>query len=164
MKPILFALLLVDPYSLAVQGGSQFINAASDKWLIDWSVGQAIDTHTLTNNNAFIISAGFLQNKNCDRCLYKNLDAFLNNLKWGPNPVQDYLHIQINQAGLLWTNIEIYTIEGRLIQSTRPNLYGMQLDYTMDWRSFQEGTYFLKVYFLIDEQFPISKTIQIHKT
>ena len=97
-------------------------------------------------------------------CLYKSIDSFLVQLKIGPNPVDHFLYIQINQAGIIWQGAEIFNTEGRLIQRIELKLSGLQLQNAFNFNQYAKGVYFLKCYFLIDHQITITKTIQIYKT
>jgi hypothetical protein len=156
--------ILLDPFSLAIQGGSKTLHNEQDRILLDWSIGQPASFDVFNKDYPITISGGFLQNKNCDRCLFKTLDSFLVQLKMGPNPVEHFLSIQINQAGIIWQGAEIYNMEGRLIQKMDVKLSGLHLKYILNFNQYAKGIYFLKCYFLVDQQFPIIKTIQIYKT
>jgi hypothetical protein len=156
--------ILLDPMGLATQGGSKPVHTEQDSIIIDWSVGQPISTAVFDRGYPIMISTGFIQNKNCDRCLYKNIDSFLISLKIGPNPVNTLLNIQLKQTGVIWQGIDMYSIEGKLIQRIQLNLSGMQLNYIMDCSHYLSGVYFIKCYFLIDQEFLITKIFQIHKT
>ncbi len=156
--------ILLDPFSLAIQGGSIALAHEQNSIIIDWSLGQPAAGELFNKDYSIFISNGFLQNKNCDRCLYKNIDSFLVQLKIGPNPIVQYLYMQLNQAGIFWQGVDIYNLEGKLIQRTKVNQSAFQLRYNINFNGYPKGIYFLKCYFLIDQQFPIIKTIQIYKT
>lgn len=156
--------ILLDPFSLAVQGGSKTLHTEQDSILLDWSIGQPVAFELYNKDYPVSVSHGFLQNKNCDKCLYTSIDSFLVQLKIGPNPVDHSLYIQINQAGLIWQGADIFNTEGRLIQRIELKLSGLQLQYAFNFNQYAKGVYFLKCYFLIDHQIPITKTIQIYKT
>jgi hypothetical protein len=156
--------LLLDPMGLATQGGSKPIHTEQDSIIIDWSVGQSMSTDLLDRSHSIMISTGFLQNKHCDRCLFNSLDSFLIPLKIGPNPMSTILNIRLQQAGVVWQGVDIYTLEGTLIQRIQLTLAGLQLNYTLDCSHYRPGMYFIRCYFLIDQQFPITKTFQIYKT
>lgn len=157
-------LILLDPFGLAIQGGSKDIHSEHNSMMLDWSLGQPAVVESFKKETSININTGFLQNKNCDRCLYKKLDSFLVHLAIGPNPLDHYLYIQVNQAGLIWQGLEIYNIEGKLIEKRILNLSGLGLQYSINLSQYPKGIYFLKNYFLIDQQIPIYKTIQIYKT
>ena len=123
-------LILLDPLGLAIQGGSKSIHSEQDSIIMDWSIGQPACFDLINKNYPITISSGFIQNKNCDQCLYKSLDS----------------------------------LEGKLIDRIIVNLSGLRLQYTINLSHYTKGMYFLKYYFLIDQQIPIIKTIQIYKT
>ena len=119
---------------------------------------------TNKNDASLIINTGFLQNKNCDKCLYKSLDSFLVQVKIGPNPTEHNLYTHVNQSGLIWQGWEMYNLEGKLLERRVINLSGLRLQYTINLSNYSKGIYFLKYYFLIDQQISIIKTIQIYKS
>ncbi len=157
-------LILLDPLGLAIQGASKSIHSEQDSIIMDWSIGQPACFDLINKNYPITISSGFIQNKNCDQCLYKSLDSFLVQVKIGPNPTELYLYTHINQAGLFWQGFEVYNLEGKLIDRIIVKLSGLRLQYTINLSHYTKGMYFLKYYFLIDQQIPIIKTIQIYKT
>jgi hypothetical protein len=157
-------LILLDPLGLAIQGGSKTLHSEQDCIIMDWSIGQPAVLESFKKDASIFINTGFLQNKNCDQCLYKSLDSFLVQVKIGPNPTEHNLFIQINQAGLIWQGWEIYNMEGKLLERKVINLSGLRLQYTINLSHYTKGIYFLKCYFLIDQQIPIFKTIPIYKS
>jgi Secretion system C-terminal sorting domain len=157
-------LILLDPLGLAIQGGSKTLHSEQDSIIMDWSIGQPAVLESFHKDASLCINTGFLQNKNCDQCLYKSLDSFLVQVKIGPNPTEHNLFIQINQAGLIWQGWEIYNMEGKLLERKVINLSGLRLQYTINLSHYTKGIYFLKCYFLIDQQIPIFKTIPIYKS
>ena len=163
MKMLWFYCLILDPYCFATQGGSKTVLSEPNSFLIDWSIGQPITTPLLTKGNSMMLSSGFLQNKNCDRCLYKNLDSFLITLKIGPNPVEQVLQIQMKQAGVILEGLDIYTTEGFLLHREKTLVNGLSIYYTFSFSRYPKGWYVLRFYFLVDGQYPISKTYQMYK-
>ena len=163
MKILFLYYLLLDPYCFATQGGSKTLHSEPNSLLIDWSMGQPMTTPLLNKGNPIMISTGFLQNKNCDRCLYKSLDSFLIPLKIGPNPVEQVLQIQMKQAGVVWEGLDIYTTEGFLLHREKTLQNGLSIFYTIQFNQYPKGWYVLKFYFLVDGQYPISKTYPIYK-
>jgi hypothetical protein len=164
MNTLYLYLLLLDPTSFAIQGGSKSIHSEQDSIILDWSMGQPASTEVLDRGFAIQISTGFLQNKNCYACLFNSLDSFLINFKLGPNPVDNFLSIQLNQAGVVFQAVDIYTIEGKLLQRNTINTLGVQMKCTLDYSSYPKGMYLLKFYFLLDDLFPITKIIPIYKS
>ena len=163
MKMLWLYCLLLDPYCFAMQGGSKTLHSEPNSILIDWSIGQSMTTPLLDKGNFMMLSSGFLQNKNCDRCLYKTLDSFLIPLKIGPNPVEQVLQIQMKQAGVVWEGIDLYTTEGFLLHREKTLQNGLFIYYTIPFNQYPKGRYFLKLYFLVDGQYPTSKIFQIYK-
>lgn len=164
MKLLWSCCLLLDPYCFATQGGSKMLHSEINSILIDWSIGQPMTTPLLDKGYPIKISSGFLQNKNCDRCLYKTLDSFLIPLKIGPNPVEQVLQIQLKQAGVLWEGLDIYTTEGFLLHREKTSITGLSIYHTIPFNRYPKGWYFLKLYFLVDGRYPFSRTFQIYKS
>jgi hypothetical protein len=164
MNTLYLYLLLLDPTGLAIQGGSKSIHSEQDSIILDWSMGQPASTELLNKGFPIQISTGFLQNKNCYACLFNSLDSFLISFKLGPNPVDNYLAIQLNQAGIVFQAVDIYTIEGKLLQRNTVNVLGIQMKYDLDYSAYPKGMYLLKFYFLLDDLFPIAKIIPIYKS
>ncbi|MFM1928918.1 MAG: Secretion system C-terminal sorting domain [Bacteroidota bacterium] len=164
MKNIWLYCLLIDPFCLATQGGSKTIHTEAVSLIADWSIGQSMVIQTINKGYPIDLSAGFIQSKNCDRCLFKTLDSFLLPLKLGPNPVEDFLQIKMNQSGVIWEALEIYDIKGILLYRAKPLLSGIAIHYTIPFNTYLKGLYFLKVYFLVDGIYPVSRTFQIYKT
>jgi hypothetical protein len=164
MNTLYLYLLLLDPTGFAIQGGSKSIHFEQDSIIVDWSMGQPASTELLDKGFPIQISTGFLQNKNCYTCLFNNLDSFLINFKLGPNPVDNYIAIQLNQAGIVFQAVDIYTIEGKLLQRNTVNALGVQMRYHLDHTSYPKGFYLLKFYFLLDDLLPITKIIPIYKS
>lgn len=163
MKMLWLYCLLLDPFCFATQGGSKMIHNEANSYIIDWSIGQSMTTTLLKKENPMMLSVGFLQNKNCNRCLYKTIDSFLMPMKMGPNPVQENLQVQMKQAGVLWEGLAIYTTEGVLLHQEKIFQNGISIHYTIQFSQYPKGRYFIKMYFLVDELYPISKTYQIYK-
>lgn len=157
-------LILLDPFGLAIQGGSKSVYYEQNSMMLDWSIGQPACVDIFNKLYPITISSGFLQNKNCDQCLYNSLDSFLVQVKIGPNPTEHSVFIQINQAGLIWQGWEMYNVEGKLLEKKLLNLSGLRLQYTINLSNYSKGIYFLKYYFLIDQRFSIIKTIQIYRS
>ncbi|MFZ9242353.1 MAG: T9SS type A sorting domain-containing protein [Sediminibacterium sp.] len=157
-------LILLDPLGLAIQGGSKTLHSEQDSIIMDWSIGQPAVLDSFNKDASLIVNTGFLQNKNCDKCLYKSLDSFLVQVKIGPNPTEHNLYTHINQLGLIWQGWEMYNLEGKLLERRVINLSGLRLQYTINLSNYSKGMYFLKYYFLIDQQISIIKTIQIYKS
>lgn len=164
MKTLWLYFVLLDPFCFASQGGTKNIHFEPDSILIDWSLGQTMTSTVLNKEYPMILSSGFLQNKNCDRCLYKTLDSFLIPLKVGPNPVDQVLQIQMKQTGVIWEGLDIYTTEGFLLQREKTSQNGLSIYYTISFNRYPKGWYFLKFYFLVDGVYPISRTFQIYKS
>ncbi len=164
MKTYWLYLLMLDPFTLAIQGGTQILQIKQDGLLVDWSIGQSAAFDLSNGHSPVGISNGFLQNKNCDKCLYKSLDSFLVQLKYGPNPIGQFLNVQLHQAGVVFQGWEIYSLEGRLIQKHKAIQSGLQLNEQIDFSNYSKGLYVVKFYFLIDQQFPITRTFQLFKT
>lgn len=164
MNTLWLYLLLLDPHGLATMGGSKSIHFEQDSLLMDWSIGQPLSTEEFENGNTFTISTGFLQNKNCNSCLFNSMDSFLVDFKIGPNPVNENVQIHLNQAGLVWQAVEIYSLEGKLIQKLLINRSCIQLHHTLRIGHYDKGFYILKLYFLIEDVYPISKIIQLYKS
>lgn len=164
MNTLYLYLLLLDPTGLAIQGGSKSIHSEQDSIILDWSMGQPASTEVLNRGYPIQISTGFIQNKNCYACLFNSLDSFLINFKLGPNPIDHYLNIQLNQAGIVWKAVEIYTTEGKLIQRKVINVLGIQMKYSLDNTYYPKGMYLFKFYFLLDDLYPISKIVRIYKS
>jgi len=163
MKMLWLYCLLLDPYCFSTQGVSKTLHSEPNSFLIDWSIGEPMTTPLLDMGNSMMLSSGFLQNKNCDRCLYKSLDSFLIPLKIGPNPVEQVLQIQMKQAGVVWEGIDLYTTEGFLLHREKTLQNGLFINYSIPFNQYPNGGYFLKLYFLVDGQYPISKIFQIYK-
>lgn len=164
MKMLWLYLVLLDPYCFASQGGSKAIHNEANSYIIDWSLAQAMSTAVLNKGYPIMLSTGFLQNKNCDRCLFKSLDGFLLSLKIGPNPVEQVLQIQMKQAGVFWEGLEIYTTGGYLLHREKTAIEGLSIHYTILFNQYPNGCYLLKLYFLIDSKYPVTKTLQIYKS
>ena len=164
MNTLYLYLLLLDPTGFAIQGGSKSIHSEQDSIILDWSMGQPASTEVLDRGFAIQISTGFLQNKNCYACLFNSLDSFLINFKLGPNPVDNFLSIQLNQAGIVFQAVDIYTIEGKLLQRNTINALGVQMKCHLDYSSYPKGMYLLKFYFILDDLLPITKIIPIYKS
>lgn len=164
MKMLWLYCLLLDPYCFATQGGSKTLHSEPNSILIDWSIGQTVTSSVLNKGNPMILSTGFLQNKNCDRCLYKTLDSFLLPLKIGPNPVEYFLQIQMKQTGVIWEGLAIYTSDGLILHKEKVLLSGLSIQHSIPFTRYPKGWYILKFYFLVDGKYPVSKTFQIYKT
>jgi len=164
MNTLYLYLLLLDPMGFAIQGGSKSIHSEQDSIILDWSMGQPASTEVLNSGFPFQISTGFIQNKNCYACLFNSLDSFLINFKLGPNPIDQYLNIQLNQAGVVFQALDIYSLEGKLLQRIVIKVLGVQMRYSLDYTYFPKGMYLLKMYFLLDDLFPITKIVPIYKS
>ncbi len=171
VKSLLFVLIIVaSHYKLMAQGidlqcnnllGGNYKN---ESIMIDFSVGEQISIPTLFHNSSFIISSGFLQNKNSDISTYKTLDSFLLKLTMGPNPTNNYFTISIHQLGITVVQICILDMQGNILHQLQAPSSGLNFKKRIDMTMQKEGVYLIQIQFLIDGIFPKTRTYKIFKS
>lgn len=150
----------LDPFCNNVLGAS-FKN---EYILIDFSVGEQISIPTLFLDSKCIISSGFLQHKNSDIETYKTIDSFLLKISMGPNPITNYYTITMHQIGIVIVQINILNMQGGMVSQLQGPYSGLNFNKAIDMTMQKEGMYLVQIQFLIDGQYPKTRTYKIFKS
>ena len=119
-----------------------------------WTLG---DAQTTTYANAGIImNQGFLQTNMTVTAINTVQENSLMDLKAYPNPVKDILNIEFNSLKTESMHFELYTINGKLINSRKVEAKNYQG--TIDFKQFRNGFYLLKA---VSENGSYMKTFKV---
>jgi hypothetical protein len=95
---------VLDPSIINTAGGKIDIasttNQANNNWMFDWSLGEPFAIQNWCSKNKIVFSIGFLQPSLLLNPELIRPGAFDFKLKWGPNPVSNYLLLSCKQAGI----------------------------------------------------------------
>ena len=150
----------LDPQSNNVVGASY----KNESIIIDYSVGEQFIMPTLFLDSSFIISSGFLQNRNSDIDTYKTLDSFLLKMTMGPNPTSNYFTVSIHQLGITVVQISLLNMQGAIVNQLQGPFSGLNFNQRIDLTMQKEGMYLVQINFLIDGQYPKKRTYKIFKS
>lgn len=134
-----------DTKTMSVASKSHCINNE----LLDWSLGEAIAIHTWTDSSKYLLSSGFLQNKNNDRALYESNHLFGEQIIAGPIPTSNLITLRSKTTGLTINGVKLYNDQGKLI-AERKGIYASHNYTEAFWlNQLQNGFYYLIVYYTI---------------
>lgn len=115
--------------------GTSFSNSSS---ILEWTLGEPV-TSTLSNSST-ILSQGFHQ----PNLLVTTIDNAVTNysLTLFPNPTVDFVQLQIQNLANEIILIDLFTIEGKLLQSQQIN---SSANLQIDMSNYHSGTYLLSL-------------------
>lgn len=148
-----------DAKTMSIAAGSNLIN----KEILDWSLGEAIAIYTWTDSNQYLLSSGFLQNKNDDRALYASHRAFGEQIKVGPIPTIGLLKINAKETGITIKGVQLFNELGMLIIEKKGVYAGHNYAQEIKINNLQNGFYYLIVHYIIADLLIEYKIIKIIK-
>jgi len=149
-----------EPQCITAAGGTTY--SPESGVLLDWNWGEAVGQGYF-NSHKYIISAGFLQNKNKDLALFAQLDHFFIHLKYGPNPANNYLAIHWTQAGVQLENIVIINLQGQIVKIIKGPFSTLHFFMQIDVTELSTGLYNLYLTGVIGEAQKFTRCIKLYK-
>ena len=158
---------VLDPSIINTAGGNIDIasttNQANNNWMFDWSLGEPFAIQNWCSKNKIVFSIGFLQPTLMLNPELIKPGAFDFKLKWGPNPVSNYLLLSCKQAGIDITSIHQMDNYGNIIQNIQGPFAGLQFSKQISFASVNTGIYFIAIHYIVANKFNQVKIIKIIK-
>lgn len=158
---------VLDPSIINTAGGNIDIastkNQANNNWMFDWSLGEPFAIQNWCSKNKIVFSIGFLQPSLLLNPELIRPGAFDFKLKWGPNPVSNYLLLSCKQAGIDIIRINIVDIDGNKIQKIEGPYSGLDFSKRISFASANTGIYFITIHYIVANKFTQVKILKIIK-
>jgi hypothetical protein len=158
---------VLDPSIINTAGGkidiNSSINHANNNWMLDWSLGEPFAIQNWCSKNKIVFSIGFLQPSLLLNPELLRPGAFDFKLKWGPNPVSNYLQISCKQAGIDIIRINIVDSDGNKIQKIEGPYSGLDFSKRISFASANTGIYFISIHYIVANKFTQVKVLKIIK-
>lgn len=158
---------ILDPSIINSAGGkiniTSRLNQANNNWMLDWSLCEPFAIQTWCSKNKIIFSTGFLQPA---LMLNPNIikpGVFEFKLKWGPNPVSNYLLLSCKQAGIDIIAINIVDSDGNKIEIIVGPYSGLDFSKIISFDSINTGIYFISIHYKVANNFTQVKILKIIK-
>lgn len=152
-----FALKHIDPYTLNCNGGSKLVN----QLIVDWTFGNMGNTFSYTTRPALMISSGYLQNSYDVKALFQQLDSFGLQIKVGPNPFQNTLHIYCAQDGLDIITIKLFDSQGIMIKNILGPFSGIGFDQIWQIQKLSNPICYLQIQYKVANEFILQRTYKL---
>jgi hypothetical protein len=158
---------VLDPSIINSAGGKIEItsrtNQVNNNWMLDWSLGEPFAIQNWCSKNKIIFSIGFLQPSLLLNPELIRPGAFDFKLKWGPNPVSNYLLLSCKQAGIDIIRISIVNSDGNKIQKIEGPYSGLDFSKRISFVSANTGIYFISIHYIVANKFTQVKILKIIK-
>jgi len=158
---------VLDPSTINSAGGkieiASTLNQANNNWMLDWTLCEPFAIQTWCSKNKIIFSTGFLQpNLMLNPELIKP-GAFDFKLKWGPNPVSNYLLLSCKQAGIDIIRMNIVDSDGHKIKNIEGPYSGLDFSKRISFTSENTGIYYIIIHYSVANKFTQVKILKIIK-
>ena len=158
---------VLDPSIINSAGGKMDIastlNKANNNWMLDWSLGEPFVIQNWCSKNKIVFSIGYLQPALLLNPELIRPGAFDFKLKWGPNPVSNYLLLSCKQAGIDIIRISIVDSDGNKIQKIEDPYSGLDFSKRISFVSANTGIYFISIHYIVANKFTQVKILKIIK-
>jgi len=158
---------VLDPSIINTAGGNININSRTNQvninWMFDWSLGEPFAIENWCSNNKIVFSIGYLQPSLLLNPELIRPGAFDFKLKWGPNPVSNYLLLSCKQAGIDIIRINIVDSDGNKIQKIEGPYSGLNFSKRISFASANTGIYFISIHYIVSNKFTQVKILKIIK-
>lgn len=148
-----------DPFCQNIASGSK----STHDLTLDWNLGEALCTETITSKSTIILSTGFLQNQNEAIITFKRTDSFNLKVIIGPNPIEQFFTISCAQDGLDILHIKIIDAFGNSVQEIKGPYSGLNFQKKINMLSENKGLYYVIVNYLIAGQLGAYKVFKLVK-
>jgi len=138
-------------------------NQANNNWTLDWSLGEPFAIQYWCSKNKIVFSIGFLQPSLMLNPELIRPGSFDFNLKWGPNPVSNYLLLSCKQAGIDIIHINVVDNDGNKIQNIQGPYSGLNFSKQIPFASVNTGIYFIAIHYIVANKFTQVKILKIIK-
>ena len=158
---------VLDPTTINSAGGKLEIasttNQSNNNWLLDWTLCEPFAIQTWCSKNKIIFSTGFLQPSLMLNPALMRAEAFEFKLKWGPNPVANYLLLSCKQAGIDIIRINIVDSDGHKIETIVGPYSGLDFSKQISFDSVNTGIYLVTIHYKVANKFTQVKILKIIK-
>jgi hypothetical protein len=151
------ALKHLDPYVINCNGGSTLVNQI----IIDWTVGNMGNTFSAISRPALILSTGYLQNSYNVTALFKQIDSFGLQIKVGPNPFRNTLHIYCAQDGLDIITIKLFDSQGIMIKNILGPFSGIGFDQILQIQKLSNPICYVQIQYKVANEFILQRTYKL---
>ena len=152
-----FPLKHIDPYTINSNGGSKIVN----QLIVDWTLGNMGNTFTYTTRPALMISSGYLQDSYDVKNLFQQIDSFGLQIKVGPNPFQNTLHIYCAQDGLDIIAIKLFDSQGKVIKNILGPFSGIGFDQILQIQKLSNPICYLQIQYKVADEFILQRTYKL---
>ena len=135
----------LDPIVLNSNGGNVLLNSI----LLEWNVGELAQTYSIQSRPFFFLTTGYLQNGYDITLLFSKLSKFGEQIKIGPNPFHQLIHIYCAQEGLNINSIHIIDSKGVHIKSLAGPFSGLNFDKTIAIEKHSDPLYFIQINYTV---------------
>ncbi len=175
-KYILFiGLVAVSPIYLAAQSNATNKRPRLDPWsmngnghtvmlpslILDWNLGDFAHFVHFSNNEISFITTGYLQNNYNALLLNDKLDSILLQVKVGPNPFKNTIHISCNQDALIINGIVLYDEQGKRLGHVRGPFSGVQFEQSFTVYPLKQTYCFIQIQFTLGNNQQYFKTYKL---
>ena len=151
------ALSKFDPYAINNNGGKFAITNMH----LDWTLGDIGNTHIYNYNNNILLSTGFLQNAYDFSAVYKQLEIFGEQIKVGPNPFSNSIHLSCAQDGMEIISIEMYNQAGICIKKIQGPYAGYNFDMLIPIEKLTFPICLMQIKYCVANQWILYKSLKL---
>jgi hypothetical protein len=131
----------IDAYTLNCNGNALKI----DRMVLDWTWGDMGNTLSFNTIPKTVLSTGYLQNAYDPFGLLIEGEKWVAQIKIGPNPFKNCIHIYCNQDGMEILSIDLFTQESLCIYAEKGPFSGIQFEKTIPISHLTSGLYFVEL-------------------
>lgn len=166
---LLYSISGMGQYSITGEGAAlnpHVINSNGNSFLIheillDWNLGDLANTFRTNKNPAIFLTTGFLQNQNPIISLFKDLNNFGQQIKMGPNPFYNEIHISCKQDGINIITIRILDSKGSLLTYINGPFSGLAFEKNIEIQKGKEPFYFVQISYNVSNSYVLYKTFKL---
>jgi len=147
----------LDPNTINCNGGCISLN----KIIIDWTAGDVGNTIKYNAKPFIIISTGYLQNDYDASALFRTMGNFGLQIKVGPNPFTNNIHISCAQTGMDIISIALYDNVGNGFNLIKGPFSGLLFEKNIYIHQLSNPICYLKVHYIIANKYELSRTFKL---
>jgi len=147
----------LNPHVMNSNGGSVIIH----QMLLDWNLGDLASTFKVHQNPTILLTTGFLQNHYPTISLFKDLSGFGEQIKIGPNPFYNEIHIYCKQDGINIISIRILDSKGSMLKYIKGPFSGLAFEKHIELKKGKYPFYFVQISYSVANSFSLYKTYKL---
>ena len=147
----------LDPNVINSNGGSAIIHQI----VFDWNVGDVAATYNIPKPHEMLLTTGFLQSEPDVSLLFKALYNFGQQIKIGPNPFYNEIHISCKQYGMSIISIRVLDSKGSMVKYIKGPFSGLAFEKHIEIQKGKDPCYFVQICYNISNSYSIYKTFKL---